>query len=146
MRKNSSYAILILCAAALLGDLMPVFAQPVPVASQPVSFQQAIANAKKERWERWLALRKTLLEERQMLLDNVKEKYYADVKTATTTDQAKALRAQAVVDSKKIVAAVQEELDKTLIAVNDAFYYNVEQICKQYEEPLPRWVARYKTR
>lgn len=130
---------MLLCAATCQ-------AQTVPVAQEWPKYREALANAKKVRWDNWVSLRDPLLADKKKLLEQLKEKYAAKLKNAGSVAESKAIRREMYVEVDKISAAVQEELDKAIATVNDAFCYNVEQICQQYGEPIPKWLGRFRTK
>lgn len=138
-----SWTFSVLSVITVLASAMPAQAQPVPAASQELTYRKAIAKAKDVRWANWVSLRDPLLEDQKKLLKQVREKYKALIENAGTVAQAKIYRGEMDFESKKVAAEVQKELDKALLTVDRAFVSNVQQVCKQYEKPIPRWLARY---
>jgi hypothetical protein len=145
IKITPSFILSIFFLMAVLTHAAPSMAQTIPVV-KAFTYQDAINNAKAERWQRWLTLKKALDDDRKMLLAKVREKYNPMRDNATTVAQAKGYLRDEYAEADKVNAAVNEEVHKTLETLNDTFVYNVEQICEQYGKPVPRWLNRYRTR
>lgn len=145
-RITQSVVIAAFCLITVLTSAAPAKAQKVPTARKTLSYQEAIKDAVDQRRENWKRLRDPLVVDKKAMLAQLTKTYEAKIDAASSVPEAKALRKELDTEGKKISAFIREEFDKALKSVNKVFVYNVEQICEQYSQPIPRWLGGYRER